>query len=136
MTRSRRRKLSRERAKALRSIVRTGVPLASALVATLPAAHAQQALAGGSLQEIVVTAQKVQENLQSVPISVEAFDNRKLAQLSIVNLDDYVEFAPSISYMRSQGEGGNGQPGDSIVYIRGVVSGGDGNHSGSEPSVG
>ena len=136
MTRSRRRKLSRERAKALRTIVRTGVPLASALVATLPAAHAQQALAAGTLQEIVVTAQKVQENLQSVPISVEAFDNRKLAQLSIVNLDDYVEFAPSISYMRSQGEGGNGQPGDSIVYIRGVVSGGDGNHSGSEPSVG
>ncbi|MDE2052656.1 MAG: TonB-dependent receptor, partial [Gammaproteobacteria bacterium] len=88
------------------------------------------------LQTIVVTAEKIQENLQSVPISVEVFDNKKLRQLNIVNLDDYVEFAPAVSYVRSQGEGGNGEPGSSLIYIRGVVSGGDGNHSGSEPSVG
>ena len=135
MTRSRRRKLSRERAKALRTIVRTGIPLASALVA-LPVAHAQQAPAADTLQTVVVTAEKVQENLQNVPISVEVFDNKKLTQLSIVNLDDYVEFAPAIAYVRSQGEGSTGEPGGSLIYIRGVVSGGDGNHSGSEPSVG
>src|SRR6185312_10058747 len=136
MTRSRRRKLSRERAKGLRTIVRTGVPLASALVATMPAAHAQQAPGADTLQTVVVTAEKVQENLQSVPISVEVFDNRRLSQLNIVNLDDYVALAPAVSYVRSQGEGDNGGPGSSIIYIRGVVSGGDGNHSGSEPSVG
>jgi iron complex outermembrane receptor protein len=136
MTRSRRRKLSRERAKTLRAFVRTGVPLASAIIAAMPAARAQQVEPTAGLQEIVVTAQKIQENLQSVPISVEAFDNKKLTQLSIVNIDDYVEFAPTVSYVRSQGEGGNGQPGESLIYIRGVVSGGDGNHSGSEPSVG
>ncbi|HEY7888588.1 MAG TPA: TonB-dependent receptor [Steroidobacteraceae bacterium] len=136
MTRSRRRKLSRERMKALRTIVRTGVPLASALVAAMPAAHAQQAPGGDTLQTVVVTAEKVQENLQSVPISVEAFDNRKLTQLGITNMDDYVELSPAVTYMRSQGEGDNGGPGSAIVYIRGVVSGGDGNHSGSEPSVG
>src|SRR5487761_722495 len=139
MTRSRRRKLSREGAKKLRTFVRTGLPLASAVIAAMPAARAQQAPAPGSadtLQTIVVTAQKVQENLQSVPISVEVFDSKKLSQLSIVNLDDYVEFAPAVSYVRSQGEGGNGEPGSSLIYIRGVVSGGDGNHSGSEPSVG
>ncbi|MHB8813217.1 MAG: TonB-dependent receptor [Steroidobacteraceae bacterium] len=142
MTRSRRRKLSRNRAGALHAIVRTGVPMASAIVAAMPAARAQQVAvpqpAGGAdtLQTVVVTAQKVQENLQSVPISVEVFDNKKLTQLNIVNLDDYVEFAPAISYVRSQGEGGNGEPGSSLIYIRGVVSGGDGNHSGSEPSVG
>ena len=139
MTRSRRRKLSRERANKLRTFVRTGVPLASAVIAAMPAARAQQAPAPAStdmLQTIVVTAEKVQENLQSVPISVEVFDSKKLSQLSIVNLDDYVEFAPAVSYVRSQGEGGNGEPGSSLIYIRGVVSGGDGNHSGSEPSVG
>jgi outer membrane receptor protein involved in Fe transport len=136
MTRSRRRKLSRERAKGLRNIVRTGVPFASALVVGMPAVHAQQAPSGDTLQTVVVTAEKVQENLQSVPISVEAFDSRRLTQLSIVNLDDYVELAPAVSYVRSQGEGDNGGPGSAIIYIRGVVSGGDGNHSGSEPSVG
>ena len=139
MTRSRRRKLSRERAKTLPTILRTGVPFASALVAAMPAAHAQQAAsttATDTLQTIVVTAEKVQENLQNVPISVEAFDNKKLTQLGIVNLDDYVELAPAISFVRSQGEGDNGGPGSAVIYIRGVVSGGDGNHSGSEPSVG
>src|SRR5690348_15616735 len=142
MTRSRRRKLSRERAKTLRTLVRTGVPLASAVIAAMPAARAQQvqlaqpAQPTPALETVVVTAQKIQENLQSVPISVEVFDNRKLTQLGIVSLDDYVALAPALSYVRSQGEGGNGEPGSSLIYMRGVVSGGDGNHSGSEPSVG
>jgi iron complex outermembrane receptor protein len=137
MTRSRRRKLSRERVKALRStIIRAGVPLASALIATMPAARAQKATGADMLQTVVVTAQKIQQNLQSVPITVEVFDNKALRQLNIVNIDDYVELAPAVSYVRSQGEGDNGGPGSAIIYIRGVVSGGDGNHSGSEPSVG
>lgn len=136
MTRSRRRKLSRERAKPLHSIIRAGVPLASALIATMPAARAQKATGQDMLQTVVVTAQKVQQNLQNVPISVQVFDNKALRQLNIVNVDDYVELAPSVSYVRSQGEGDNGGPGSAIIYIRGVVSGGDGNHSGSEPSVG
>ncbi len=136
MTRSRRRKLSRERTKVLRTMMRAGLPLASAIVAAMPAARAQQAPNDATLQTVVVTAQRVQQNLQNVPITVEAFDSRKLRQLSITNIDDYVEFAPTISYVRSQGEGGNGEPGSALIYMRGVVSGGDGNHSGSEPSVG
>ncbi|HEV7137779.1 MAG TPA: TonB-dependent receptor plug domain-containing protein, partial [Steroidobacteraceae bacterium] len=112
------------------------MPLASAIIACMPAARAQQASGTDTLQTIVVTAQKVQENLQNVPISVEAFDSRTLTRLNIVNIDDYVELSPAISYMRSQGEGDNGGPGSAVIYIRGVVSGGDGNHSGSEPSVG
>ena len=108
----------------------------------MPAAYAQNAQqeqateSTGGLQEVVVTAEKRVENLQNVPISVQVFDAAKLDQLGIVNLDDYVKYAPSISYVRGQGEGSNGQPGDAHIYIRGVVSGGDGNHSGSQPSVG
>ena len=92
--------------------------------------------ADGELQEVVVTAQKTSENLQNVPISIEVFDTQKLEQLNIVDLDDYVKYSPSVSYVRGQGQGGNGQPGSSHIYMRGVVSGGDGNHSGSQPSVG
>ena len=140
MTRSRRRKLIRERMRsqptmALRTLVRAGVPLA-ALAAALPAARAQTQTAGGGLQTIVITAQKIRQNLQNVPISVEVFNNRTMRQLNIANLDDYVKMAPTISFVRSQGEGDNGGSGESIIYIRDVVSGGDGNHSGSEPSVG
>jgi outer membrane receptor protein involved in Fe transport len=120
------------------------VPVAAALLVSVPAAYASDAgvdatgnaAESGALQEVVVTAQKRVENLQDVPISVQVFDTQKLDELGIVNLDDYVKYSPSISYVRGQGEGGNGQPGSSHIYIRGVVSGGDGNHSGSQPSVG
>jgi iron complex outermembrane recepter protein len=125
VTRSRRRKLQRM----------TG----SLLVAGINCAHAadQPAPAGdGALQEVVVTAQKTSENLQQVPISVEVLSAEKLQQLDIVNLDDYVKYSPSVSYARGIGQGGNAQPGTSHIYMRGVVSGGDGNHSGPQPSVG
>jgi iron complex outermembrane recepter protein len=147
MTRSRRRKLARQQARGRGRFLRTGLPVASALLAAVPvvgAADQAQGQAttvgpiGGTegLQEVVVTAQKRVENLQSVPISVQVFDTEKLDQLGIVSIDDYVKYSPSLSYVRGQGEGSNGQPGDDHIYIRGVVSGGDGNHSGSQPSVG
>jgi iron complex outermembrane receptor protein len=114
------------------------LPLASAISAILagaPAAHAAEA-ESGVLQEIVVTAQKQAENMQDVPISIEVFDNKRLEQLHVVSLDDYVKYSPSISYSRAEGQGGNGQPGTSHIYMRGVVSGANENHSGSQPSVG
>lgn len=142
MTRSRRRKLARENALKCRFALRSGVAVAATLLAAVPVAHAD-APAGtpaesGGLQEVIVTAEKRTENLQTVPISVQVMDSQTLQQLNIVNLDDYVKYAPSVSYQRSVGssEGGNAEPGSSHTFIRGVVSGGDGNHSGSEPTVG
>src|SRR5450631_3427432 len=111
-------------------------PLASAISAILAGVPvAQAADAEGGLDEIVVTAQKKTENLQNVPISIEVLDSEKLEKLHIVNLDDYVKYSPSVAYVRGEGQGGNGQPGTSHIYMRGVVSGGT-NHSGSQPSVG
>src|SRR5207244_8673415 len=60
----------------------------------------------GGLEEIIVTAQKRVENLQDVPISVQVLDTAKLEQLNIVNIDDYVKFAPGIAYVRGEGQGG------------------------------
>lgn len=111
-------------------------PLASAISAILAGVPvAQAADPEGALEEIVVTAQKKTENLQNVPISIEVLDSEKLEKLHIVNLDDYVKYSPSVAYVRGEGQGGNGQPGSSHIYMRGVVSGGT-NHSGSQPSVG
>jgi outer membrane receptor protein involved in Fe transport len=123
------------------------LPLASAISAILvsgaPLAHAADSPPSppaesdvGTLQEVVVTAQKVSENLQNVPISIEVLDNTKLEELHVVSLDDYVKFSPSISYSRAEGQGGNGQPGTSHIYMRGVTSGANENHSGSQPTVG
>jgi iron complex outermembrane receptor protein len=136
MTRSRRRKLTRELARKRQTVIRTGIPVASTLLvaAAVQAAYAQ-APAPGGLEEVVVTAQKRVENLQDVPITVQVLDTKTLEQLNIANIDDYVKFAPGIAYVRGEGQGGNGEPGESHIYIRGVVSGGT-NHSGSQPSVG
>jgi iron complex outermembrane receptor protein len=112
------------------------MPVASALLACMQSAYAAEPADTGLLEEVVVTAQKRTENLQDVPISIEVLDNKKLDQLNIVSLDDYVKYSPSVAYVRSIGQGGNGQPGNAHVYMRGVVSGGEGNHSGPQPSVG
>ena len=136
MTRSRRRKL-------LRAASRSGrLPLASAVLAAVPVAYAQQAQpaqAGvgetGGLEQIVVTAQKRTENLQDVPISIQALDTAKLEQLNISDIDEYVKYLPGVTTVKGLGQGGNGV-GTTHMYMRGVVSGQDGNHSASQPSVG
>jgi iron complex outermembrane recepter protein len=118
------------------------VPLASAISAILaaaPAVHAQQqaqgAAATGGLEEVIVTAQKVSENLQTVPISIQALGTEKLEQLSITNIDDYVKYLSGVTTVKSLGQGGTGI-GTTHMYMRGVISGQDGNHSASQPSVG
>src|SRR6202167_3500483 len=118
------------------------LPLASAISAILaggvPLAHAQTAPTAQSsdtLEEVTVTAQKVTENLQNVPISIEAIGTQKLEQLNIANLDDYVSYLAGVTTIKSIGQGGNGI-GTTHVYMRGINSGQDGNHSGSQPTVG
>ncbi len=83
----------------------------------------------GALEEVIVTAQKHAENLQSVPISIQAIDSKKLADLQVTSFDGYAKFLPSLS-VQSFG------PGSAQLYIRGVTNGGDGLHVGSQPLVG
>jgi len=109
-------------------------PLAYATSAILAAAaapaHAQQATSpGGVLEEVIVTSQKRAENLQSVPISIQALDTKKLAELQVSSFDDYAKYLPSLS-VQSYG------PGYAQLYVRGVTNGGDGLHVGSQPLVG
>jgi len=127
-----------------RSHVLRRLPLASAISAILaggvPMVHAQtapatQASSPDTLEEVTVTAQKVTENLQNVPVSIEAIGTQKIEQLNIANLDDYVEYLAGVTTIKSIGQGGNGV-GTTHVYMRGINSGQDGNHSGSQPTVG
>ena len=107
-----------------------GLSIASAVFAVISAAHAQQqAAATGGLEEIIVTAEKRSESLQNVPLSITALGTAKLEELHVQKIDDYIKYLPSVSY-QSTG------PGFAKIYMRGVSSGGDGNHSGSLPSVG
>jgi iron complex outermembrane receptor protein len=81
--------------------------------------------------DVIVTAQKREENIQNVPISIQALGTKKLDQLNVTNFAEYSQLLPSVSFQAL-----GGTPGTNVVYMRGVASGGDGNHSGSLPSVG
>ena len=94
-----------------------------------PAQAASQPAAIEYQDDIIVTAQKRDENIQDVPISIQAIGTRKLDQLNISNFNEYTQLLPSVAFQSFQ-------PGVTTVYMRGVASGGDGNHSGSLPSVG
>ncbi len=108
-----------------RATVLTTALLASTMLTGVSAAFAQDTTVG----EVIVTAQKRSEDLQDVPVSIQAIGGEKLEALVISDFNDYVKFLPSVSFQSAS-------PGFSSVYMRGVASGGDGNHSGSLPSVG
>jgi iron complex outermembrane receptor protein len=128
MTRSRQRKLKRLEGQRHRRSLLTGVPLAAAMLAVSPVTLSQES-SGVVLENVIVTAQKREENLQDVPVSITALSTQKLEDLHIADFDDYAKFMPSLSY---QGFG----PGFARVFFRGVSSGDNGNHSGSQPTVG
>ncbi len=130
MTRSRQRKIKRLEAKNSRRTAWRVLPVASALLTCMQGAYAADISDNGSLAEIVDTAQKRAENLQDVPLSIQAFGTKKLEELGINSFDDYAQFLPSVSFQKV------GSPSVEHTYMRGVSSGGDGNHSGSQPSVG
>ena len=129
MTRSKLRKIRRNQAKQARAFL-SGLPLAGAMLVSAPVVQAQQAEEpSGGLDEVVVTALKTQQNLQDVPVSIQAINTERLEELNISSFDDYVKYLPSVSY-QSAG------PGFARVFMRGAAAGDNGNHSGPQPGVG
>jgi iron complex outermembrane receptor protein len=107
--------------------------LASTALTAAGQARAADSGQPSAVQEVIVTAEKREENVQKVPLSIQVLGAQKLQQLNVSNFNDYVKYLPSVSF---QGSNLGGAPGFGNVYIRGVASGNDGNHSGSLPSVG
>ena len=81
------------------------------------------------LEEIIVTATKRAENLQDIPISVTALSSDTIENLGIADFDSYAQMLPTLSY-KSVG------PATATLIMRGASDCGDGNASGSQPSVG
>jgi len=103
----------------------TAAPPANPAPTTAPEAAAP----ASDQDSIIITATKREESMQNVPISVQVLGTKKLDQLNISNFEDYTKQLPSVTFQTAQ-------PGFTTVYMRGVATGGDGNHSGSLPSVG
>ena len=112
----------------LAEAIKRALPFAGAVIAGSSVAQAQQTEEAG-LETVVVSAQKRDESLQDVPLSIQAIGQKQLAELKVDNFEDYVKFLPNVSYQ-------SGGPGFSRPYMRGVASGENANHSGPLPSVG
>ena len=71
---------------------------------------------GAALDEVIVTAQRREEDLQSTPISVAAFSSERLRDLNVQDARALAEFVPNFSIGN-----GTGRSGDvAALSIRGV----------------
>src|SRR5581483_5826424 len=71
----------------------------------------------GALQEVTVTAQRRTENMQDVPITIQALTADTLQQLSISTFDDFVKYLPNVTSATNGPSQGN-------IYMRGLSAGG------------
>jgi outer membrane receptor protein involved in Fe transport len=69
------------------------------------------------IQAIVVTAQRRVENMQDVPITIQALTADTLTQLSVSTFDDFVKYLPNVT------AASNG-PGQGNIYMRGLSAAG------------
>src|SRR5665213_3886222 len=86
------------------------------------AADSDSSTGSTGVQEIVVTSQRRSENVQNVPMTVQAFSGETLSKLNVTTLNDLLKYTPNVTY------GTNG-PGQGSVYMRGLSAGGAGNQS-------
>jgi iron complex outermembrane receptor protein len=77
------------------------------------------------ISEIIVTARRIEEPLQDVPISITVFNQEQLTNRNVVNAADLANFTPSLSANSNFG------PENSSFAIRGFVQ-----DPGTPPSVG
>jgi len=85
------------------------------LGALAAAAAPAQSSGEGTLDTVVVTAQKRLERLQDVPVSVKAFSARQIEAAGITSTQDFVNLTPNMSFDQSFTYG------NSFVVLRGVT---------------
>src|SRR5277367_4848393 len=110
----------------------TPLALAVCICTTAPAWGDQEAApaSNGGLEEIVVTARRAAESIQTTPVAVTALSNAMLTQRLVVDVADLQRVAPNVTI------GGAGTGPSSLVYlaIRGEAQ--NSPNSASDNSVG
>ena len=93
-------------------------PIAIAVLAALaaaPAATAQEATsAAGGLEEIIVTAQKREQNLQAVPVAVSVLSGEMIQNSTAFNIEGLNAMVPALNFRKG------GTTINSTLFLRGV----------------
>jgi outer membrane receptor protein involved in Fe transport len=93
----------------------------AAILSGSPAGFAYAAAASDAdtssdaIQEIVVTAQRRTENMQNVPIQIQALTGTTLQQLNVTTFDEIVKYLPNVT-VASNG------PGQGVIFMRGLAT--------------
>ena len=113
---------------------RSGIRCAIAtILGTASTAHfvaakaAEPAASADRIEEVIVTAQRRTENVQNVPIAIQALTAETLEQLNVSTLDDFIRYLPNVTAPSSG-------PGQSQIFMRGLSVGSDGVQSGGSIS--
>jgi iron complex outermembrane receptor protein len=85
------------------------------LAVAAPRAATTNALAPGELGEVIVTANRREEDLQNVPITIHVLTGDVLAKLNATTFDDFVTYVPGVT---AHGVG----PGQNNIYVRGLAT--------------
>jgi outer membrane receptor protein involved in Fe transport len=81
-------------------------------------AQQSEASAGPALEEVVITAQRREQSIQDVPISVTALSQEQMDAQGIRNVDEVARLTPGITFQRSDARNGA----MSTISIRGIAS--------------
>lgn len=95
----------------LRTMLFSGVALVVAMQGTSALA---QAASGTTVGEVVVTARRVEENLQSIPVSVSVANGERLEQANISDIRDLQTITPGLAISNPVGD-----PTGGVIAIRG-----------------
>ncbi|MDO8863945.1 TonB-dependent receptor [Haliea sp. E1-2-M8] len=89
-----------------------------AATASVPAAYAQEGTNRFALEEVVITARKMEEGLQNAPLAVTAFTARELENRGAVDVTDIAASAPNVHF--ESGGATSGMSATPTVFIRGI----------------
>ncbi len=105
-------------------MLKTGLFASTALVLLSGTAHAADAPAAppAAAGEIIVTAQRRDQSLQDVPMTLQALSADSLSKLNVTTFNDLLKYTPNVTF------GANG-PGQGAIFMRGLSAGFAGSQS-------
>src|SRR6516225_11310367 len=106
-------KTNRKIARAVAAILGTH---AGVLAAADQPAGGETGAAAAGIQEVVVTAQRRTENVQDVPIAIQALSGETLQRLNVTTFEDLIRHLPNVS-------GASQGPGQVQIFMRGLSAG-------------
>jgi iron complex outermembrane receptor protein len=94
--------------------------VAASLAASAPSWAQGSTDSSLGLEEITVTARKVEENLMEIPLAVTTFSDKDIEDAGIKQLTDVMRMTPSFNFVNQQGGSGRNDRSANALVFRGL----------------